>query len=169
MIPVIFEWDGDAMKPVAGFAKACDRQFVVHERYRMEVVQQRSPESHRHFFAAVNEAFNNIPEAHAGRWPTPDHLRRWALIQAGFRTETVYIATTNAEALRIGTFLRSLDEFAYVEVRGKTATFHRAKSQSYAEMSRKEFAESKEAVLGVLAKLIDVPKDELTSSAGRAA
>lgn len=169
MIPVVFEWTGEVMKPVAGFGKACDRQFVVHERYRMEVVQQRSSESHRHFFAVVNEAFENIPEQHAGRWPTPDHLRRWALIQAGFRNETTYIAGSKAEALRIGTFLRSIDEFAYVEVKAKTATLYRAKSQSYSEMSRKEFGESKQAVLDVLAKLIGVETDELAKHSGRAA
>ena len=169
MIPLTFSWDGECMKPLRGFARVADRQFVVGENYTMEVVQQRSSPSHRHYFACINEAFANLPESQAGRFASPDHLRKWALIRAGFRQETKYVAQSKAEALRFGSFLRSLDEFALVDVSGKVATLYTAKSQSYAEMSRKEFQQSKDAVLDVIAQLINVSKDELTASAGKAA
>lgn len=167
--PIIFEWDGDAMKPLPHFRRLADKQFVVHENYRMEVVQHRSMESHRHFFAALNEAWGNLPEAHAGRWPTPDHLRRWALVQAGYRNETTYVAVSKAEALRFSAFLRSLDEYAVVTVDGGMVHCCTAKSQSMREMSKKEFQESKTAVLEQIAKLIGVSTDELSSNSGRAA
>lgn len=167
--PLIYEWNGEAMVPLAHFRKAADQQFVVHEKYRLEQVQHRSMQSHSHFFAALNEAFNNLPEVHAGRWPTVDHLRKWCLVQAGYRTETTYVAHSKAEALRFSAFLRSLDDQAVITTEAGMVHYCVAKSQSLSAMSRKEFQESKDGVLEVLAKLIGVPSDELSRNAGRAA
>ena len=169
MTPLVYFWDGECMKPLGHFAKLADKQFVVGETYRLEVVQHRSAESHRHYFACVNEVWANLPKAHVGRWPTPDHMRKWALVQAGYRTETTYIAYSKAEAARFASFLHSLDDYAVVLIDGKLVHHLRAKSQSYAEMSRKEFQASKWAVLDELAKLIGVTRDELSRNAGRAA
>lgn len=168
-VPLIYEWDGDAMKPLGRFASLANKQFVVHERYRLEVVQDRSFESHKHYFAAVTEAWNNLPEIHANRWRTPDHLRKWALIQAGYKNETTYIAKTKAEAHRFAGFLHSLDEFAEVEVDGCLIAYRTAKSQDYKSMSRKEFQESKDGVFRVLSDLIGVSVSDLKQNAGAAA
>lgn len=167
--PLIYEWNGDAMVPLSHFAKHADKQFVVHERYRLEVVQHRSMESHAHYFACLHSAFQNLPESQAGRFPTETHLRKWALVQAGYRNETTYIAHSKAEALRFASFLRSLDEYAVIRVMDKMVALYVAKSQSMNEMSKKEFQESKEKVLEVVAKLIGVESDELQKQAGRAA
>lgn len=159
--PLTFAWDGEAMRPLPHLAKLADKIFIVGERYRLEEVQQRSRETHSHFFACVDEAWASLPEVHANRWRTPDHLRRWALIQAGFCNETTYIATSKAEALRMAAFMHSLDEFAEVEVQGNLMAHRVAKSQSQKAMPGKEFQASKQGVLDVLAKLIGVSSDEL--------
>lgn len=170
VIPVLFAWTDDGvMKPLGRFSSLCDRQFVVGEHYRLEVVQERSPESHRQYFAVINEAWANLPEIHAGRWRTPDHLRKWALVTAGFCDETTFIAQTKAEAQRFAAFIGALDQFAVVTVDGKMVRRATAKSQSYKDMSRKEFQASKDAVFQVLAKLIGVDERDLVSNAGRAA
>lgn len=167
--PLIYHWDGECMKPLGHFAKAADKFFVIGQNYRLEIVQPRSVESHRHYFAVLNEAWANLPEVHAGRWATVDHLRKWALVQAGYRHETTYVAHSKAEAVRFAAFMRSLDDYAVVTVEGNCVHHCRAKSQSMAEMSRKEFGESKQAVLEVVAKLIGVSSDDLARNAGRAA
>jgi hypothetical protein len=167
--PLTYQWDGDAMRPLAYFAKQADRQFVVGQRYRLEEAHQRSVETHNHYFAALHEAWSNLPEPWAERFPTPDHLRKYALIKAGFRTETTYVAHSKAEALRFASFLRSIDEYALAHVDDKLVTFWTAKSQSRTAMSAKEFQASKVAVLDVAANMIGVSADELTAHAGKAA
>jgi hypothetical protein len=163
--PILFHWEGDVMRPVGRFAALADKAFVVGENYSLEVIQQRSRATHTHFFACVDEAFANLPEIHAGRWRTPDHLRRWALIQAGYRNETNYMAKSKAEALRFAPFLSGLDEYALVDVHGNMVAVYTAKSQSEKNMSRKEFQESKQACLDVIANLIGVSPDDLAGNA----
>lgn len=166
-VPVIFTWEGDVMKPLGRFASLCDKQFVVHENYRLEVVEDRSGESHRHYFATINEAWANLPEVQAGRWATPDMMRKWALCRAGFFEETTYRASSKAEAVRIaGVFGPLFDE---IILEGEMVHARKAKSQSYKAMTRKEFQDSKTKVLDELAKLIGVTSEELSKNAGRAA
>lgn len=167
--PILFTWEGDAMVPVGRFAALADKVYVVGENYSLEVVQQRSAATHRHFFAVVNEAFANLPEIHAGRWPSPDHLRRWALVQAGFRNETTFVAHSKAEAMRFAAFARTVDEYSVVQTEGNVVSIYTAKSQSEKAMSRKEFQASKVAVLDVIARLIGVSPDELAKNARSAA
>lgn len=163
--PITYRWDGESMTPVGRFGALADKQFVVGENYTLEIVLQRSAATHRHFFACINEAFANLPEVHAGRWPTPDHLRKWALVQAGFRNETTFVASSKAEALRFAAFARSIDEYAVVKTDGSLVAIYTAKSQSEKAMTRQEFADSKTQVLDVLAKLIGVSTDDLAKNA----
>lgn len=168
--PITFTWTDDGvMRPLPHLAKQCDRTFVVGLDYRLQAIEDRSPESHRHYFACVNEAFSNMPEVHKGRWATSDHLRKWALIQAGYRKETNFVTKSKAEALRFAACLRSLDEYAEVIVEGSIVSHRIAKSQAMSAMQRREFQESKDGVLDVLANLIGVSVAKLNENAGRAA
>lgn len=168
MKPLLYQWDGECMRPLGRFARLADQQFVVGQNYRMDTIEERSAESHRHFFACVEQAWLNVPEIHAGRWATPDHLRKWALIQAGFRKETTFVASSKAEAIRLAGYLQTLDEYAVIAVDGRVVTRATAKSQSIREMPRKEFQDSKQAVLDVLADLIGVDPTQLATEAKHA-
>lgn len=162
--PVIFEWTGEAMAPARGFAKLCDEQFVVGERYRMVQEAERSKRSHDHYFACLEEAWRNLPERYDGRWPTAEHLRKWALIQAGYRDERSIVAASKAEALRVADFVKPMDEYAVVLVSEAVVTVYTAKSQSRKAMG-KEFQKSKSDVLDVLARLVAVERVELERAA----
>lgn len=166
-VPVVFTWDGEVMKPLGRFARLCDKQYVVGENYRLENVEDRSGESHKHYFASINEVWANVPEVHAGRWATPDMMRKWALCQAGFYEETSFTASSKAEAVRIAGVFGPLYDLIILD--GPTIHARKAKSQSYSAMTRKEFQDSKQKVLDVLAELIGVSPEELSSNAGRAA
>ena len=167
--PVTFEWTGDAMVPLPRFARLCDRQFVVHETYRLMVEDERSEASHRHEFAWLAEAWRNLPEDCAELYPTAEHLRKRALIEAGFFNETVVDAGSNAAALRVASTFRARDEFALVIVRGPLVLIRDAKSQSRREMKKDEFQRSKTAILEIVACMIGVAPDELARNAGKAA
>lgn len=168
-MPITFEWTGDAMVPLPRFAKLCDRQFVVHETYRLVVEDERSEASHRHEFAWLDDAWRNLPEDCAELYPTPTHLRKRALVEAGFYNETVVDAGSNAAALRVASAFRARDEFALVIVRGPLVVIRDAKSQSRRAMKRDEFQASKTAILEIVAAMIGVTPEELTRNAGGAA
>jgi hypothetical protein len=82
--PVEFQWDGEVMRPARHYLPRCHKQYVVGEAYPMIPHEDRSTNSHNHFFAAVHEAWKNLPEKMTARFPTSEHLRKWALIKAGY-------------------------------------------------------------------------------------
>ena len=92
--PMAFTWDGEAMRP--RHPRLADRHFVVGETYRLAVHEDRSSASHRHYFAAIAEAHASLPDAWAATLPTPEHLRRHALIKAGYCDSHTLVAASKA-------------------------------------------------------------------------
>ena len=168
--PLLYRWSGEAMEPAnPRFAREANKAFVVGETYTLEEIEHRSMRSHRHYFAAINDAWENLPERFAGEFPTPEHLRKRALIEAGYRDERTIVASSKAEALRVAAFIRPMDEYALVSVSGAAVVVWTAKSQNLRAMDARTFAQSKEAVLMVLARMLETTPDQLRDNAGRAA
>lgn len=167
--PLLFVWEGDLMRPLGRFAAECDRRFVIGERYPLILQETRSAASHAHYFACINDAWGNLPEAYADRLPTAEHLRKFALIKAGYRDERTLLARTKAEALRLAAFIRPMDDFAVVQVEGKQVIAWTAKSQSLAAMGKVAFQDSKQKVLDIIAEIIGVQPAALESNVRRAA
>ncbi len=159
--PIHFEWTGEEMRPLSRFAKECDKRFVIGERYCLEEVQQRSMKSHAHYFASIASAWGSLPEEWAERFPTPDHLRRYALIKAGYCDQRTIVCASKAEAHRIAAFITPMDTYALVLPFDATVTVWTAKSQSLKAMGRKDFQASKDAVLEIVAGLVGVKPSEL--------
>jgi len=156
MTPLPFFWDGSAMVPPSRFAKQADQQFVIGETYTLAEVQDRSSASHRHYFALINDAWMNLPEAQGERFPSAESLRKYALVKAGYRDERSIVCASKAEAHRVASFIKPMDEYAIVFVFEATVTVYTAKSQSVRAMGKAEFQASKDAVIAVLAEMIDV-------------
>lgn len=168
--PITFRWDGEAMTPATPFmARLADKTFVIGENYRLMEEHERSAASHRHYFAVIHDAWMNLPEEMAERFPTSESLRKFALIKAGYRDERTFVAGSRAEALRLAAFVKPIDDFAIVTATGATVTIWTAKSQSVRAMGGKAFQESKQAVLDVIADLIGVSPETLSREAGQAA
>lgn len=162
--PQNFHWDAAASVMVPDAPKRADRQYVDGEHYRLGVIEERSTASHNHYFSAVHEAWSNLPEDQALRFPTPEHLRKWGLIQSGYYTVSDFACATPAEAIRLAAFIRSHDPYIVTVVDGATVNRLEARSQSRKAMSKEEFQRSKEAVLEVLATLIGTSKDALSKA-----
>lgn len=160
-----FRWNGDAMVPLPGFQKRCDAVFVYGEVYNLDAIEQRSARSHAHFFASVNEAWQNLPENLVEQFPTSEHLRKWCLIRAGYAEHRNIVAASKAEAQRIAAFVKPMDSYAVVTARESVVTVYTAESQSMKAMGKQRFQESKDAVLSLLAAMIGTDPVEL----GRAA
>lgn len=152
--PTIFVWRDGAMHPK--WPRLANARFQSDAEYLLAEVEHRSHETHAHQFAWLREAWNSLPEHLADEFPTTEHLRKWALIQAGFFHETMIDAGSNAAALRVASYARSKDEFAHVVVRGHFVVERTAKSQSMRAMGKADFQASKTAILEIVAGLIGV-------------
>ena len=99
--PTAFTWDAEACVMSPKWPRLAASRFEGGRDYLLADVEHRSDVSHRHEFAWLREAWNSLPEHLADEFPTTEHLRKWALIQAGFFHETMIDAGSNAAALRV--------------------------------------------------------------------
>lgn len=157
--PMVFRWDGDVMAPLD--PRRADRQYVVGETYRLSPYEERSPQSHSHYYASLTAAYKNLPEDIGKNFATFDHFRKWCLIQTGFRDEFKAVAANRNEAIALATFIEKNDTYAVVSIYDCVVTVLTAKSQKRSAMDKKEFQRSKESVLDYAASLVGVTADEL--------
>src|SRR5262245_49056885 len=154
MIPIPCSWDGETFIPDRRFRTLCDKQFVVGDRYMVDAAHERDMNLHRGYFAAVKDAFNELP---GERFLTPDHLRKWALIQCGICTVRQRELASTADAHRVAELIRELEPFADVAIAGRMLVVRTARSQSRREMDADEFQRSKDAVLAFLNRMRGSP------------
>lgn len=165
--PMEFTWDGESHIPV--YPRLADKHYVVGQKYRLVVEEERSEATHRHEFAWLREAWKNLPEDLAMEYPTAEHLRKRALIEAGYYDETIVDAGSKAAALRIAAFIRPMDDFAVVFVRDCFVIKRTAKSQSRRAMDKKTFQASKQAIMDIVAAMIGTDPATLQQNAAKAA
>lgn len=164
--PTIWNWDGEVMRP--RYPKIADKHYVIGENYALVPYEGRSEASHRHFFVVVKSAWENLPEELAVRFPTPEILRKEALIRCGYANSHTFTCSSKAEAARLAGFLRVAEEYAVIDVKGATVVKYTARSQSQKAMAGKEFGESKQKVLDYLAALIGTTTDQLAKNGDHA-
>ena len=163
--PMAFRWTGEAFEPLPRFVRACDATFAIGEVHTLEALEDRSGASHRHYFAAIRESWMSLRDDAADRFRSPEALRKFALIRAGYADSTSMVAGSKAEAQRMAAFMRPMDEFAVITVEGATVTRWTAKSQSQKAMGKAAFQASKEAVLEVLADMLCTARGEIEEHA----
>ena len=157
IVPLQYLGEGQFQAP-KGFAKRCDDALVIGDVQRWEIAHERNAASHAHYFAVVAEAWENLPEDMAADFPSPDHLRKWALIRSGFCNISKVIAGEDPKPML-------LDSYAIVVSENGVTTIYTAKSQSVRSMGKAEFQKSKEAVLAEIGKIIGADPSELGKAA----
>lgn len=165
--PVFLKWNGDVFVPEPSFKHYCAQQYAVGEVYPMLPVEERSQASHNHYFAAVAEGFGNLSEENAKRFPTPEHLRHWALVQTGYCTETNYVMANNKEARKLAADVRRMSEFAVISIRDNVVVVWEAESQSKAAMKKELFEKSKNDVLDLVASMSRTTRAQLMKEGKR--
>jgi hypothetical protein len=155
------------MVPMPRFRRQCDEQFVIGEEYPLTILEARSRNSHNHYFASLHEVWKNLPEEIAQEFPSPEHMRKWALCKTGYSTMKNFVCETNEHAVSLAAFCRSVDTYAVIELRGNIVRIHEANSQSAAEMGGEEFQKSKQAVFDKLSELIQVPVGQIRREGAR--
>lgn len=167
--PVAFEWTPDqVMKPEVRFLPLCDRQYVVHEIYVLVPFEQRSTRAHNHLFAVLNDAWENLPEQWAQRFPSAEHLRKWLLVKAGHATHAQFNFDTPKDAMTFARGLRRYDEYAIISVSGTSVDVWTAKSISRRAVPTKdEFQRIKNNVLDGVELLTGNSRQEIEREASQ--
>lgn len=168
---VLFVWTPEgSMVPLPRFRKLCDELYAVHEEYPLVVLENRNMASHNHYFAALAEGHANLAEEFAGKFPTSEHLRAWALVEAGFFSETEYKWETKADAKKFAIALRKKEPLARISFSedGKTVVERLPQSQATSAMKKQDFEDSKAAVLAIVAAMARTTPAQLHKEAERA-
>lgn len=153
IFPLTYQGEGQFQTP-RGFIKRADKELVIGETLQWEIVNPRSMKSHRHYFAMIADAWSNLPERLNADFPSPEHLRKFALIKAGYCTMTRIACRDNAAAVAACALVSGLDKFSICDVSGSVVTVYRATSQSVKAMGAKRFQESKDAVFTEISKIV---------------
>lgn len=156
--PMVFTWDGEAFVPLVRHAKQCNAEFVVGERYRCEVQEDRSWVSHKHQFAWLHEAWLTLPEHVAARFLNEEQLRKHGLIAGGFCDSQTIVCASRAEAERWCKHLRNREPDTVITISGNVLIQFTAHSQSRRAMDAKTFQRSKDAVLNYVAGLLETER-----------
>lgn len=131
VVPCMWTEDG-VFKPLARFSRYCDKELVVGLVYNITEVADRNMARHRAYFASINEAWKSLPEQWGDFFKSPEHLRKWCLIQTGYCDSNTFTFATNEEASRFAAFYRKpteSSEFRVIEVKGPTIVVYTARSQ----------------------------------------
>lgn len=168
--PILFEAIEDGvLVPVKRFQREAMKRYEAGQTYLIETREERSLASHGHFFASLHECWQNLPENEAERFPSVERLRKWCLIKSGYADERQIVCASKAEAQRVAAFIRPMDEYAIVLASEAVVTVYTAKSQSMRAMGKKDFGESKDAVLSLAWSLVGMQPEEAAPHIGRAA
>lgn len=160
-LPVPCMVAGGHFIPLASHKRYVAQTYGDGEIVTLSHVEEESQASRSHYFALIHQAFNNLPEGLSERFANEDHLRKWCLIKAGFRSERAVVASTPEEAQRIAAFAQSMDDYAVVVIHECTVIVWTAETQKLHHMGRERFQASKDGVLCVLSELIGTDVSEL--------
>lgn len=164
-LPMVYEGQGVFRTP-KGHTRRAEAQFGAGEYVVMAPVEERSPAAHRSYFAAVNECWKSLPEAMASEHPTPDALRKHALIATGWRDQETHVCGSKAEAMRTAALIKRYvpaDAWPVITVANCVVVVLTAKSQAVRAMPKGEFEQSSRDVLAYLADRLGVEPGAIPS------
>lgn len=164
--PLVFRWEGDALSPM--HPKQCDKHLVIGQQYVLVEYKHRTAATHNHYFAAIANAWQSLPDHMLTEYPHPEALRKKLLIRCGYADERSIVCASKAEALRVAAFIKPMDEYAIVTVREAVVRVYVAQSQSLRAMGKADFHTSKQRVLDALDDLLGVERGA-TATQGQAA
>lgn len=162
-IPV--QWDGEAFRPARRFENYCDSQFVVGERYSIEVIDQVQAGRDKAYHASLREAWKNLPDQFDGQFPHPDDFRAYCLIKCGFCTiSRIACASPKAASEALPTI--QPEGFCITHVEGAVITVIKPLSQKMrGGMSKEDRLRSYTETLNFAAGLVGVKSEELETNA----
>lgn len=93
----------------------------------------------RHFFAALRDAWGNLPEAMRERFPNAEVLRKHALIAIGYCDVITLAAGSKTAAPEIAAAFRLKDRYCIASVKGGVVQVFTARSMARRALLKNEF------------------------------
>lgn len=138
------------------------KAWTIDEVYRLEFLEGRSEKSHNAYFASLAHIWTNLPHNKQAEYPTVEHMRKRALIVAGYADMDYRTFDTPEDAEKCASLMRPREEFAVITVKGCVVRVYTAQSQSRSEMPEKgQFEASKRAVLEITSGIIGLTPDKV--------
>ena len=159
---IVCQFDGEALWPVGGSRQELQATYKKGDRLALEPWEEKSRKSEQHFHASVRSAWKNLRGEAAGRYKTPKQLRTWAMVKAGWCTESSHVMGTEEQAIWAAMTIRAIDEdsdYLIVQQKGKVVRVYRAMSTK--KMNREDFQNMKTEVLDILSGAIGVSRAAL--------
>lgn len=157
------------MVPHNRFARLCNRQFELEEDYALGPVDNVPGRSRASFFMSVHNAWDSLPEDSDEVFASEEHLRKRALVKAGWADHSVTNWKTKADARRHAVDLRKIDGYAVIAVNGEgdswTVDVWVARSIAAGQIKGEEFKGVKMRAERWLASLSGCTTEELKAAA----
>jgi hypothetical protein len=100
----------------------------------------------RYFFAALRDAWANMPDALKERFPNAEILRKQALIAVGHCDSMTVVCGSKAAAPAIANAFKAQDAYCIAIPRGDVVTVYTARSMARRVLLKKEFLQVAERV-----------------------
>lgn len=115
----------------------------------------RSSMDHRRFFGVIAALFHHWPEHHDFQPDDAEHLRKWLLVKAGYRTATFIPIECESTDTRmvvrsIEAAVRAADDHCFLRQHGSGVAVFKAKSISWDKLDQKQFNAVRNAVEEVI-------------------
>ena len=123
--------------------------------------------SRRYFFAALRDAWSNLPDAMREQFPNAEILRKHALIAIGYCDAITLAVGSKAAAPQIAAAFRMKDQYCIATVRGDVVTVYTARSMARRVLLKRDFREVADKVFHWIASTTGV--DPAQSHEARAA
>lgn len=154
------------MIPHQRFVEMCIRQFEHGEDYALGPVEGVSSKSRAHFFASLKSAWDSLPFELVQQYPSVAHLRKKAVVVAGWAKHTHTVFDTPKDAVNHAKDLRKIDEYAVIKCSGCVVDFWIAKSIRPGQINGKKWQEVKDKALDWVATLARTTRAELEANPG---
>ena len=165
-----------AMVPARGYGRRAIAQFGAEDsEHVLEPVVDRNMRFHNACFAALHDAWMNLPEKVSARWPSEEHFRKWLLCnKSEFFDEKEHMLPNEESAHAFAAHVRLDSPYASIygprpTLRGFLVIVRRPRSQAVRNMKPSDFKESMNQILDAAAEFVGVKRGELMKNAGRAA
>lgn len=121
----------------------------------------------RYFFAALRDAWANLPDAMRERFPNAEVLRKTALIHVGHCDVMTVVAGSKKAAPEIANAFKVRDQYCIAVPKGDVVTVYTARSMARRVLLKKDFREVADKVFHWIATTTGV--DPAQSPEARAA
>lgn len=170
--PILVRFTGDVFEPAnVPMLTRAQKHFETGEVYAIEFADPPSDVTKRHFFAVINDSWKNLSNeplpgknwSLADRYPSPEHLRKWAIVKAGYADESMVPCDTDEMADRVVMMARRLDTYCVISRPEGSNVVRIWTAQSITKMDRRTFQNCKTLVFGILSDLIGVEPHTLAA------